>query len=78
MISKFIFIGIIVLVLVVLAILLLSSNSFTPPATITTSSTQTTTSSVSAENAAYNTIDSELGSAVQGISNSDVQTALAS
>ena len=73
-----IIIGILALVAVAALIFYFKVPS-TPPVTTTTVPTVTTTvPSVPGENQAYIAIDQELGSAVQGISDSDVQSAMTS
>lgn len=75
-----IIIGILALVVVV-ALVFFFKPQGTPPVTTTTTtvpSVTTTVPSVPGESQAYNAIDQELGSAVQGISNSDVQSAMTS
>ena len=78
-----IIIGILALVAVAALIFyfkLPSTPPVIPPVTTTTVPTATTTtvSTALGENQAYNAIDQELGSAVQGISSSDVQNAMTS
>ena len=80
-----IIIGILALVVVASLAFYLMSNPTTPPSTTTTTqpsssttSPTTTTLSSPAESQAVNAVDQELGSAVQGISNSDIQSAMTS
>lgn len=75
-----IIIGILALVAVAALIFYFKMPSVPPIITTTTTvpTVTTTVPSVPGENQAYTAIDQELGSAVQGISDSDVQSAMTS
>ena len=75
-----IIIGTLALVVVASLAFYLMSNPTTPATTTTTTQPVTSTSTTSptspAENQAVNAVDQELGSAIQGISDSDIQNAM--